>query len=47
MGYVAAAYVIVLGSIGLYWWRLYSRTDRLKAEVLRHTADDAAGIREQ
>ena len=32
MGYVAAAYLIVLGAMGFYWWALYSRTAPLKAE---------------
>lgn len=48
MGYVIAAYVVVLGSILFYWWSLYSRADRLKAEVSRHTAaaDGLDGKRE-
>ncbi|MBT3350931.1 MAG: hypothetical protein HOC91_07035 [Nitrospinaceae bacterium] len=49
MGYVVAAYVVVLGSMLLYWWSLYSRADRLKAEVLRNaeSPDDATEIREE
>ncbi len=46
MGYVIAAYVVVLGSVLFYWGSLYWRADRLNAEVSRY-AVNAAGIREE
>ncbi len=33
MGYVFAAYLIVLGAMGFYWWTLQSRTARLRREM--------------
>jgi len=39
MGYVVAAYLVVLGAIGLYWWALYSRTTRLRAEFSENSSE--------
>ena len=32
MGYVAAAYIVVLGGFALYWWTLKARMDILVEE---------------
>lgn len=32
MGYVAAAYIVVLGGFALYWWTLKARMDILIEE---------------
>ena len=32
MGYVAAAYIVVLGGFALYWWTLKARMDNLIEE---------------
>ena len=32
MGYVAAAYIVVLGGFALYWWTLKARMDNLLEE---------------
>ncbi len=38
MGYVVAAYLIVLGAMGIYWWSLFSRENRLKGEGSQKSA---------
>jgi len=33
MAYVTAAYIIVLGAMGFYWWTLIIRVNRLGGET--------------
>lgn len=33
MAYVVAAYIIVLGAMGFYWWTLIFRANRLGEEI--------------
>ncbi len=39
MGYVVAAYLVVLGAMGFYWWTLYARTARLLAEFPENSSE--------
>ncbi len=41
MAYVFAAYMIVLGAMGFYWWTLQSRTARLRREMPPEAPPDA------
>ena len=37
MGYVTAAYIVVLGGFALYWWILKARMDNLIEEEKKFT----------
>ncbi len=37
MGYVSAAYIVVLGGFALYWWILKARMDNLIEEEKKIT----------